>query len=321
MSDNQSEPHSSGVRYITIEADDAGQRLDNFLLKTLKGVPKSHIYRLLRKGEVRINKGRVKPETRLVAGSVLRLPPIRIADRPAVPVPGQRLQATLRASILFEDEAMLVINKPEGLAVHGGSGLSGGVIEALRAMRPDDRFLELVHRIDRDTSGCLMIARKRAALKALHGSMLAQKIDKQYLALVRGRWAKGRGIINAPLLKRTVASGERVVRADASGKSAITHYQIEESFAAATLMRVTLETGRTHQIRVHSQLAGHPLAGDSKYGDELFNGQLREVGLNRMFLHAATLRFRHPLSGKQVTVEAPLPEELTKVLARLRAVQ
>lgn len=321
MSDNQSEPHSSGVRYITIEADDAGQRLDNFLLKTLKGVPKSHIYRLLRKGEVRINKGRVKPETRLVAGSVLRLPPIRIADRPAVPVPGQRLQATLRASILFEDEAMLVINKPEGLAVHGGSGLSGGVIEALRAMRPDDRFLELVHRIDRDTSGCLMIARKRAALKALHGSMLAQKIDKQYLALVRGRWAKGRGTINAPLLKRTVASGERVVRADASGKSAITHYQIEESFAAATLMRVTLETGRTHQIRVHSQLAGHPLAGDSKYGDELFNGQLREVGLNRMFLHAATLRFRHPLSGKQVTVEAPLPEELTKVLARLRAVQ
>jgi len=321
MSDNQSEPHSSGVRYITIEADDAGQRLDNFLLKTLKGVPKSHIYRLLRKGEVRINKGRVKPETRLVAGSVLRLPPIRIADRPAVPVPGQRLQATLRASILFEDEAMLVINKPEGLAVHGGSGLSGGVIEALRAMRPDDRFLELVHRIDRDTSGCLMIARKRAALKALHGSMLAQKIDKQYLALVRGRWAKGRGTINAPLLKRTVASGERVVRADASGKSAITHYQIEESFAAATLMRVTLETGRTHQIRVHSQLAGHPLAGDSKYGDELFNVQLREVGLNRMFLHAATLRFRHPLSGKQVTVEAPLPEELTKVLARLRAVQ
>ncbi len=321
MSDHQPEPHSSAVRYITIEADDAGQRLDNYLLKTLKGVPKSHIYRLLRKGEVRINKGRVKPETRLVAGSVLRLPPIRIAERPAVPVPGQRLQATLRASILFEDEAMLVINKPEGLAVHGGSGLSGGVIEALRAMRPDDRFLELVHRIDRDTSGCLMIARKRAALKALHGSMLAQKIDKQYLALVRGNWAKGRSTINAPLLKRTVASGERVVRADAAGKSAITHYQIEESFAAATLMRVTLETGRTHQIRVHSQLAGHPLAGDSKYGDELFNSQLRELGLNRMFLHAAALRFRHPLSGKQVSVEAPLPDELTKALARLRAVQ
>lgn len=319
MSEESNSPQSSGVRYITIDAEDAGQRLDNFLLKTLKGVPKSHIYRLLRKGEVRINKGRVKPETRLVAGSSLRLPPIRIAERPAVPVPGQRLQATLRASILFEDEAMLVINKPEGLAVHGGSGLSGGVIEALRAMRPDDRFLELVHRIDRDTSGCLMIARKRSALKALHGSMLAQKVEKQYLALVRGSWAKGRGTINAPLLKRTVASGERVVRADANGKSAITHYQIVENFAAATLMRVTLETGRTHQIRVHSQLAGHPLAGDSKYGDELFNTQLREVGLNRMFLHAASLRFRHPLSGEQITVEAPLPDELKKALARLRA--
>jgi len=318
MSIENSNPPNSGVRYITIENEDNGQRLDNYLLKILKGVPKSHIYRLLRKGEVRINKGRVKPETRLVAGSVLRLPPIRIAERPAVPVPGQRLQASLRAATLFEDEAMLIINKPEGLAVHGGSGQSGGVIEALRVMRPEDRFLELVHRLDRDTSGCLMLARKRAALKSLHGSMLAQKIEKQYLALVKGRWPKGRSTINAPLLKRTVASGERVVRADAQGKPAVTHYQIEETFADATLMRVILETGRTHQIRVHSQLAGHPLAGDPKYGDDLFNSQMREAGLGRMFLHAASLRLRHPVSGETLTVEAPLPEALGKVLAKLR---
>jgi len=317
-SESQPAP-SHGVRYITIDAEDSGQRLDNYLLKILKGVPKSHIYRLLRKGEVRIDKGRVKPETRLVAGSQLRLPPIRVAERPAQPVPGQRLQASLRAATLFEDEALLVINKPEGLAVHGGSGQSGGVIEALRAMRSDDRFLELVHRLDRDTSGCLMLARKRAALKSLHGSMLAQKVEKQYLALLRGRWPKGRNIINAPLQKRTVASGERVVRADSSGKPAVTHYQIEESFAEATLMRVTLETGRTHQIRVHSQLAGHPIAGDSKYGDELFNNQLRELGLGRMFLHACSLRLRHPVSGESLTIEAPLPAPLEKLLVRLRS--
>ena len=305
------------VTFVEIGAEDAGQRLDNFLIRTLKGVPKSRIYRLLRKGEVRVNKGRVKAESRLQAGDVVRLPPIRVAETPKAAVPGQKLQQLLNDSILFEDEGLLVINKPSGVAVHGGSGLSMGVIEAFRAMRPEEKFLELVHRLDRDTSGCLVLARKRAVLKEMHAAIQGGQMEKRYLALVRGDWPKGKSTVNAPLRKNELSSGERVVRVDAEGKPSVTHFKVLSRFKKATLMEVLLETGRTHQIRVHCQSAGHPLAGDIKYGDEVFDRQMKELGLRRLFLHASYLRFRHPLSGDWVELEAPLPSDLAAVVERL----
>ena len=305
------------VSFVDIGPEQSGQRLDNFLIKTLKGVPKSRIYRLLRKGEVRVNKGRVKADSRLKEGDIVRLPPIRIAERGEAPAVGRQLKQYLADNVLFEDDGLLIINKPSGLAVHGGSGVSLGAIEALRAEHPELRFLELVHRLDRETSGCLMLAKKRSVLLELQQAMQRNQIEKRYTALTKGRWPKGKSTINAPLRKNTLQSGERMVRVDASGKASVTHFKVLQQFAAATLLDIKLETGRTHQIRVHCQFAQQPLAGDSKYGDEHFNESLKETGLKRLFLHASSLRFKHPLSGDWVEVEAPLPDDLAKVVTKL----
>ncbi|MDG1165132.1 MAG: 23S rRNA pseudouridine(955/2504/2580) synthase RluC [Porticoccaceae bacterium] len=305
------------VSFTEVGPEHAGQRLDNFLIRHLKGVPKSRIYRLLRKGEVRLNKGRVKPDTRVKEGDIVRIAPIRVAERGAPAVPGKQLKRYLADNILFEDEGLLIINKPSGLAVHGGSGISLGAIEALRAERPEARFLELVHRLDRDTSGCLMLAKKRAVLLELQAAMQRNQVEKRYQALVKGQWPKGKATINAPLKKNQLSSGERIVLVDAGGKPSVTHFRIAERYKEATLLSIKLETGRTHQIRVHCQFSGQPIAGDPKYGDVHFNESLRDSGLKRLFLHASHLRFRHPLSGDWVDVEAPLPKDLGAVLNKL----
>ncbi len=306
---------SSGVTFFDVSADEAGQRIDNFLLARIKGVPKSRIYRLVRRGEVRVNKGRIKPEYRLCAGDRVRVPPIRQADAPAAVVPGAGLRALLDDSILMETEDLLVVDKPAGLAVHGGSGVNLGLIEALRAAR-SDVFLELVHRLDRGTSGCLLVARKRRALKDLQRQLREGGVEKTYLALVLGSWPKGLDRIDAPLRKSTLGSGERIVRPHVEGKQAITHFRVVRRFAAATLLEVGLETGRTHQIRVHCQLAGHPLAGDDKYGRDDDNEYFRSLGLKRMFLHAHRLAFK-AVDGSKVAVESPLPDDLALFLETL----
>ncbi|HAD08630.1 MAG TPA: 23S rRNA pseudouridine(955/2504/2580) synthase RluC [Porticoccaceae bacterium] len=305
------------VRFIVIDKDTSGQRIDNFLLARLKGVPKSRVYRLLRKGEVRVNKGRIRPDYRLCVEDVVRVPPIRVAEREPTPVPGRDLRDRLADNILYEDEACLVINKPPGLAVHGGSGINLGLVEALRAMRPKERRLELVHRIDRDTSGCLLLARKRSALVALQDQMRQRLTEKRYLALVKGRWPNHCQEVNAPLLKTTTSSGERIVRISKQGKSALTRFAVVQHFSEVSLIEAQLETGRTHQIRVHCQSQGHPLVGDEKYGDDNFNQRFKKRGAGRLCLHAKTLGFRSPATGEKVVVEAPLPADLQGVLERL----
>ena len=315
---SESESKFSRVSFVEVGPEHDGQRLDNFLIRHLKGVPKSRIYNLLRKGEVRVNKGRVKPDTRLKTADVVRIAPIRVAQKGAAPEPGRQLQRYLTDNVLFEDDGLLIINKPSGLAVHGGSGVSLGAIEALRSLRPELRFLELVHRLDRETSGCLMLAKKRSVLLELQAAMQRNQIDKRYQALVKGQWPKGKATVNAPLRKNTLSGGERVVRVDANGKPSITHFTIARRFEQSTLLEVRLETGRTHQIRVHCQFSGQPIAGDPKYGERQFNESLRDCGLKRLFLHASELRFKHPLSGDWVAVEAQLPQELEQVLSKLQ---
>ncbi len=313
-----SESTTNQVSYLHITELQAEQRIDNFLLKQLKGVPKSHIYRILRKGEVRVNKGRAKPEYKLQIGDLVRIPPIQLGtptEKSATPPDVLRVLAD---AILHEDAHLLVLNKPSGMAVHGGSGISFGVIEGLRALYPKMPYLELVHRLDRDTSGCLLLAKKPSVLKQLHQLLRDNQITKQYQALMQGAWESGLTRINVPLRKNILQSGERIVRVDAAGKPAISHFAFVESFAGASLVRVKLETGRTHQIRVHAAHTGHPLAGDSKYGNEAFNRQMRECGLKRLFLHAESLRI--PALDQQAAkyFSAPLPLELETVLDRLR---
>lgn len=310
---------SASVQLLTISDDEAGQRLDNFLLAKLKGVPKSLIYRIVRKGEVRVNKGRTKPEYKLQADDVVRIPPVRVAEKNDAPI-SNKLQkvAELEQHILFEDDVLLVLNKPSGTAVHGGSGLSFGVIEALRALRPQARFLELVHRIDRDTSGILLVAKKRSALRALHEQLRDKTVQKDYLALVRGQWQAHVKQIQAPLLKNELASGERIVKVHSDGKPSETRFRIEERYEAATLVKASPITGRTHQIRVHTQYAGHPIACDDKYGDVEFDQKMRALGLNRLFLHAYAIRFIHPKNGEEMVITAPLDKQMKSVLANLR---
>lgn len=310
---------SASVQLLTISDDEAGQRLDNFLLAKLKGVPKSLIYRIVRKGEVRVNKGRTKPEYKLQADDVVRIPPVRVAEKNDAPI-SNKLQkvAELEQHILFEDDVLLVLNKPSGTAVHGGSGLSFGVIEALRALRPQARFLELVHRIDRDTSGILLVAKKRSALRALHEQLRDKTVQKDYLALVRGQWQTHVKQIQAPLLKNELASGERIVKVHSDGKPSETRFRIEERYEAATLVKASPITGRTHQIRVHTQYAGHPIACDDKYGDVEFDQKMRALGLNRLFLHAYAIRFIHPKNGEEMVITAPLDKQMKSVLANLR---
>jgi len=304
----------TAVRWVEIGANEDGQRLDNFLLRELKGVPRSRIYRLLRKGEVRVNKKRCKPSDRLVEGDQVRIPPVRMSESSTPVGPSKSLRELLSASILFEDEAVLVINKPSGLAVHGGSGVSAGVIENLRAMRPSEKYLELVHRLDRDTSGCLILARSRPALVQLHESLRQGRVDKYYLALTQGKWPNAVKQVDAPLKKNELSSGERIVRVQQDGKASRTYFEVVQRFSGATLVKAKLDTGRTHQIRVHTQLTGHPILGDDKYGDEEGNARLRKVGLKRLFLHAATVSFIHPISGERITLESPLPSDLNDLL-------
>lgn len=314
MSEDSSKT-APGARIIEVAADDAGQRLDNFLLARLKGAPRSLVYRIVRGGEVRVNSGRSRPDRRLEAGDRVRVPPVRLAERdPAVPSRG--LCEELAGRILFENEGVVVIDKPSGLAVHGGSGLSLGLIEALRAMRPDCKSLELVHRLDRDTSGCVMVAKKRSVLRHLHEGLREGRIHKRYVALVRGRWPASRTRVTAALEKNTLSSGERMVRADDAGKRAETLFRVLHSYAEATLVEASPLTGRTHQIRVHAQVSGHPIAGDDKYGDREFDKRMRTHGLRRLFLHAASLAFTLP-SGETVDVSAPLDRSLAAVLESL----
>ncbi|MEN4768068.1 23S rRNA pseudouridine(955/2504/2580) synthase RluC [Duffyella gerundensis] len=307
------------VQIVAISADEAGQRIDNFLRTQLKGVPKSMIYRILRKGEVRVNKKRIKPEYKLVAGDEIRIPPVRVAERDEQTVsPKLAKVASLADAILYEDDWILVMNKPSGTAVHGGSGLSFGVIEGLRALRPEARFLELVHRLDRDTSGVLLVAKKRSALRSLHEQLREKGMQKDYLALVRGSWPSHLKVVQAPLLKNILQSGERVVRVNSEGKPSETRFKVEERYAHATLVKASPVTGRTHQIRVHTLHAGHPIAFDDRYGEQEFDRQLATTGLNRLFLHAAALTFIHPNSGEVMRMEAPLDERLKQCLKVLR---
>lgn len=307
------------VQIVAISADEAGQRIDNFLLSRLKGVPKSMIYRILRKGEVRVNKKRVKPEYKIEDGDEIRIPPVRVAEREEASVsPHLQKVAALTDAILYEDEHILVLNKPSGTAVHGGSGLSFGVIEGLRALRPEARFLELVHRLDRDTSGILLVAKKRSALRSLHEQLREKDMQKDYLALVRGQWQSHVKAVQAPLLKNILQSGERIVRVNSEGKASETRFKVEERYEFATLVRCSPITGRTHQIRVHTLHAGHPIAFDDRYGDRDFDRQLAGTGLNRLFLHAAALKFTHPNTGEVMRVEAPLDAQLKHCLAVLR---
>ena len=307
------------VKIVAISADEAGQRIDNFLRTHLKGVPKSMIYRIVRKGEVRVNKKRIKPEYKLEDGDQVRIPPVRVAEREEDAV-SPRLQkvAELEQVILYEDDHILVLNKPSGTAVHGGSGLSFGVIEGLRALRPEARFLELVHRLDRDTSGVLLVAKKRSALRSLHEQLREKGMQKDYLALVRGQWPSHIKSIQAPLLKNILQSGERIVRVNSEGKPSETRFKVEERFDIATLVRCSPITGRTHQIRVHTLHAGHPIAFDDRYGEREFDAQLSGTGLRRLFLHALALRFTHPHTGEILRIEAPLDNQLKQCLKVLR---
>lgn len=308
------------VKLTEISEDEAGQRIDNYLVNQLKGVPKSLIYRIIRKGEVRVNKGRIKPEYKLQGGDIVRIPPVRISQK-ATPEVSTKLNkvSQLENQIIYEDEVLLVLNKPSGIAVHGGSGLNFGVIEALRALRPDARFLELVHRLDRDTSGILLVAKKRSSLRNLHAQLREKRVQKDYLALVRGQWQSHCKVVNAPLLKNELASGERIVRVNEQGKASETRFRIEERYQNATLVKASPVTGRTHQIRVHTQYAGHPIALDDKYGDREFDKKMSALGLNRLFLHAFEIVFFHPRTEEKMRIKAPLDGKMKQILTKLRS--
>jgi len=300
------------VRWVEVDPEQAGQRLDNFLLRLCKGVPKSHLYKAIRGGQVRVNKRRADAQDRLAAGDVVRVPPLRLPD-PGTPrpVPG------VEFPIVYEDEALLVIDKPAGAAVHGGSGVSFGVIESLRAARPQARFLELAHRLDRDTSGLLMIAKRRSALLGLHAMMREGQGEKRYLALVAGDWLNQRQHLRMPLSRWTTRSGERRVRVDPDGQAAHTVVSLVRRFGAVSLLSVELRTGRTHQIRVHLAAAGFPIVGDDKYGNEAVSSEFARQGFSRMFLHAQSLDLPHPISGERLQLQAPLPAACQRLLARL----
>ncbi len=313
------EPRSStlsAVRVLVIAADDAGQRIDNYLIRHLKGVPKSRIYRILRKGEVRVNKGRIDAAYRLQSGDQVRIPPVRIGESRPVQ-PGGGAVERLRDAVLYEDERLLILNKPSGMAVHGGSGVSFGVIEAMRHLRPELKSLELVHRLDRETSGCLLLAKRRSTLRQLHELVRSNAMDKRYLALLCGAWKGGDRHIDAPLLKNVLRSGERQVRVDAQGKPSATRFHPLSVYTDAALVEAQLMSGRTHQIRVHAAHMGYPVAGDPKYGDEQCNRTLRALGLKRLFLHAHLLAFTLPEPRREIHVSAPLDDELKTVLDAL----
>ena len=305
------------VRRLTAGEEDAGQRLDNFLFRTLKGVPKSHVYRLLRTGQVRVNKKRVKPDYRLETGDELRLPPVRQEEKAAPGKPPHWQQDALKAAILFEDERILVVNKPAGMAVHGGSGVSFGVIETLRVLRPESPGLELAHRLDRETSGCLIVAKRRSMVRPLHAAFREGGVEKHYLALLAHAWKGEAQEVDQPLEKNQLEGGERMVKVSREGKEARSLFTPLQRFVDSALMDIRIYTGRTHQIRVHAAHIGHPVAGDDKYGDREANKALKAVGLKRMFLHAHRLAFPHPETGERMELTAPLDEELQSVIRNL----
>jgi 23S rRNA pseudouridine955/2504/2580 synthase len=308
------------VNWLAVGDDAQGQRVDNYLVKILKGVPKSHIYRILRSGEVRVNRRKVGPDARLVTGDELRIPPIRAASPRAKAIPGGTARIEL-PPILYEDEALMALNKPAGLAVHGGSGIAFGAIERLRQARPDAGFLELVHRLDRETSGVLLVAKKRSALTGLHAQLRDGAIDKRYDVLVRGLWRDVLRKVDLPLTSYVTSEGERRVRVDVEGRLARTIFRRTKVWPEAdppqSLLDAELETGRTHQIRVHLAHLGFPLGGDDKYGDFAWNKVLARQRLKRMFLHARLVRFAHPTDGREMIVEAPLAPELAAYVAYL----
>ena len=311
--------NSNPVQFIDISANQAGQRIDNFLLTLEKGVPKSRIYRAIRKGEVRVNKGRIKQTYRIQEGDNIRIPPLRTSEKTTIDTVSFSMTKQLNDSVLLEDDDLLVLNKPAGLAVHAGSNISQGIIEALRIIRSDLPYLELVHRLDRGTSGCLLLAKNRAALLNLQQQMLEHDMNKRYLTLLKGQLDEQELLVEQPLIKNSVSSGERMVKVDAEGKYAKTVFITRATFPQAQLTEVVLYTGRTHQIRVHAAHLGHPLAGDDKYGQRTFNKDMKKFGLKRMFLHAWKLGIRHPGSDEYIELEAPLPQNLENVITKLKA--
>ncbi len=302
------------MRLVRVADDRDGQRIDNFLTGQLKGVPKSLIYRILRTGQVRLNGKRAKPDSRVAGGDEVRIPPVRVAEPGEVVAPARGLTDRIGSAIIYEDKDFLVLSKPAGIAAHGGSGVSHGAIELLRALRPKDT-IELVHRLDRDTSGVLVLARRRAALTGLQEQIRENRTTKQYLCLLQGKLPRAAISVNAPLRKSILQGGERMVRVDDDGKPSLTHFRTLELYAPASLVEATLETGRTHQIRVHSLHLGHPIAGDEKYGDAGFNKSLRPFGVRRLFLHAKHFGFE--LGGKSYAFSAPLAEDLAIALDKL----
>jgi 23S rRNA pseudouridine955/2504/2580 synthase len=308
------EAANAQVKRLEVGEESAGQRLDNYLMRRLKGVPKTHVYRIIRSGEVRVNKGRAGADTRVETGDVVRVPPVRVPEPKSRPAPPRDFP------VLFEDEHLIAIDKPAGVAVHGGSGVSFGVIEQMRQARPNEKMLELVHRLDRETSGLLLVAKKRSALTKLQDQFRERETGKTYLALAVGDYPANKKVIDLSLHKYLQADGERrvkvVTKDDPDGMRAITLVKVSKKLGDLALLEVTIKTGRTHQIRVHLAAAGHPIAGDDKYGDFDLNKSLAKEGLKRMFLHAWRLQFTHPASGERVELTAPLPPELENFLAR-----
>lgn len=315
---NTSRAQPSGVRHVSVTSAEAGQRVDNFLHRHLQGVPKSRVYRMLRKGEVRIDRRRAKPEQRLQLGETVRIPPVTQPGRTAAPVLNERLAQQLASAVLFEDAQLLVLDKPAGLPVHGGSGVALGIIEALRLLRPELPFLELVHRLDRATSGCLLLAKSRPMLTDLHALLRDGQVEKRYQVLVSGQWPWGTRRVEAAVERASERSdARRMAVAREGGKAALTRFVALHHYADASLLAAELYTGRTHQIRVHAAHLGYPVAGDRKYGDFSRNRELQTLGLKRMFLHAAEVRFRGPAKGQAYAVKSPLPADLNTVLQRL----
>ena len=309
--------NGSGVQHVVISDDIAGQRLDNFLLSYVKGVPKTRLYRAIRKGEVRINGSRTQPSYRLQTGDNVRIPPLRVAKRePKTLLSRDQARAEdLNERIIYEDRDLIVLNKPTGIAVHGGSGLSFGVIESLRAVRPNEQ-LELVHRLDKDTSGCLVIAKRKSALRAIHSLLRSGQVQKTYLAVVKGQW-RGGDSITAPLLKQVLQSGERIVRVSEQGQASQTDFDIVDYFPSSTLLSVKPITGRTHQIRVHTAFVGNPILGDVKYGNEAFNERWKKLGLERLFLHASQIAFQLPQANAPLVVSAPVDKQWAEGIKQL----
>ncbi|MGR9052407.1 MAG: 23S rRNA pseudouridine(955/2504/2580) synthase RluC [Gammaproteobacteria bacterium] len=305
---------SSTVQFVEIGDDDVDRRLDNFLIARLKGVPKSKIYRIVRKGEVRVNKGRADIQYRLCAGDIVRIPPIRTAPTVTEVVVPRRLQYSLEQDVLYEDDALLVLNKPAGYAVHGGSGLDSAIIEGLRKIRPDARFLELVHRLDKATSGCLIIAKKRSALRKLHELFRGEGIQKTYRALLIGRWSGKKQTVTVPLQKNVGTDGDRKVVVSHTGKPSETVFSRIKLLRDSTLVEASPKTGRTHQIRVHAAWLGHPIIGDERYGDFERNRTFAKQGFKRLLLHAYRLEFLHPVTGQPVVVTAPMPEAFERFI-------